>query len=330
MSPPQISIITPSYNQAEFLEDTIRSVLAQNVPDMEYFIVDGGSTDGSMDIIRKYQDHLAWWVSEPDSGQAEAINKGFARARGEFVAWLNSDDMYAPGALNQAIEVLQANPNVGLVFGNAVSFNQDGIPLNDMIFDDWNLADLMAFNIICQPAVVFRRDVLEKAGYLRLDLHYMLDHQLWLRMARLTMIKYVPALWAFARHHTLAKNVAQPAGFGREALEVLAWMETQEDMLAVIQQHPAEIYAGAFRFNARYLLDGGQAWPAFREYMRSFIRHPKTALTEWHRILFAFLSIFGLGGLGSVYYRWQEGRLPASIQELGVKNISSLYRETTL
>jgi len=326
-SSPTITIITPSYNQAEFLEYAIQSVLAQDVPDLEYIIVDGGSTDGSVDIIRKYEDRLAWWVSETDSGQAEAINKGFARARGEYIAWLNSDDMYAPGALNQALDVLRANPEVGLVFGKAVSFKEDGHPLNDMVFDDWEWKDLMAFNIICQPAVIFRKVVLEQAGYLHQNFHYMLDHHLWLRMAGLTKIKYVPRLWAFARHHTEAKNVAQPEGFGREALEVLTWMKTQPDMLAIIERDPAPIYAGAYRFNARYLLDGKQAWPALKAYLKSFLTHPQTALQEWHRILFAMLSLIGLGNLGDVYYRMQENRMPVLIQELGVENLDRIYEE---
>ncbi len=326
-SSPSITIITPSYNQAEFLEFAIRSVLAQEIPDLEYFIVDGRSTDGSVEIIQKFAHQLAWWISEPDSGQAEAINKGFARARGEFVAWLNSDDMYAPGMLNQAIEVLRAHPEVGLVFGNAVSINEDGLPLNEATFGDWTLKDLMAFNIIWQPAVVFRKSVLDQAGYLNPKYHYMLDHHLWLRMARHSTLKYVPHLWAFARHHSFAKNVAQPEGFGREALEVLEWMKTQPDLQAIIQQAPSSIQAGAYRFNARYLLDGGKGWPALKNYLKAFSLHPKTALKEWHRIVYAFLAMLGLGKLGDVYYSVQRKKIPESVRQFGVENINLLYEE---
>ncbi len=107
---PRVSIITPSYNQARFIEQTIQSVLSQDYPNLEYLIVDGGSSDGSLEIIRRYSSQLAWWVSEPDHGQTDAINKGFAHAHGEIFAWLNSDDTYLPGAVTHAVAALQAHP----------------------------------------------------------------------------------------------------------------------------------------------------------------------------------------------------------------------------
>ncbi|MBU0510402.1 MAG: glycosyltransferase [Chloroflexi bacterium] len=322
---PQVSIITPSYNQAEYLEQTIRSVLGQGYPNLEYIIVDGGSMDGSVEIIRKYADRLAWWVSEPDNGQADAINKGLRRATGEIVAWLNSDDLYAPGAVAQAAAEMERHPNVGLVYGNAVTFDQDGRPLNDLEFADWGLEGLVAFKIICQPAVFMRREVLEQAGYLNETYHFLLDHELWLRIATIAEIQHVHRVWAFARHHAAAKNVAQAAGFGAEAYRILDWMGTQPELAALVARNRRRVWSAAHRFNARYLLDGGQAWPALKAYLRALGTHPQTALTEWHRILFAALSIVGAGWLGDVYYRTQQSKLPTSMQVMGIDNLNALY-----
>lgn len=298
-----VSIITPSYNQAAFLEQTIQSVLGQEGVPVEYLIVDGGSTDGSVEIIRKHADQLAWWVSERDAGQAEAINKGLQLAKGEIVAWLNSDDLYAPGAIAQAAATFQANPEAGLVFGDAVTIDPAGRQIGRFVFGDWGLDELMGFRIICQPAVFMRRTTLEQAGYLDTSYHYLLDHQLWLRIARLSPICHVSQVWAQARHHPGAKNVAQPEGFSRETLRLLAWMETQPDLAPRLAAHRRRIEAGAYRLSARYLLDGGKPGDALQDYGRALVRNPGYALRHWHRMLYAVLSLLGGKKLASLYYR---------------------------
>jgi len=321
----KISIITPSYNQAPYLEQTIRSVLGQGFPDLEYWIVDGGSTDGSLEIIQKYADILSGWVSEPDNGQADAINKGFRQVTGEIVSWLNSDDVYPPGVLKEVAGFFHENPDIGMVYGNAVSFDQDGYPMNDLVFSDWGLEGLVSFNIICQPAVFMRKTVLEAAGYLDEEYHMLLDHHLWLRIAQITQITHMPKVWAFARHHSGAKNVAQAPRFGQEAYKVLAWMKTQPALLDIIQQNSNTVNAMVHRFNGRYLLDGGQGWPALKSYIRSMAADPGIALQEWHRILFAALTVIGLGRLGAVYYKVKKTRLPASLSALDIQNVNQLY-----
>jgi len=311
--PPQplVSIITPSYNQAAFLEQTIESVLNQDYPNIEYMIVDGGSTDGSLEIIQRYADRLAWWVSEPDSGQAEGINKGLQRAltaktssnnpaepghpeQASIVAWLNSDDIYLPGAISQAVAVFEANPELGLVFGDAITIDAHGKPLSRFAFEDWGLIDLVSFRIICQPAVFMRRSALEKAGLLEPSFHFMLDHHLWIRIARTGPIQHVPAIWAAARHHSAAKNVSQAAGFGRETLQILDWMKTQPDLAALIQKNRRRVLAGAYRLNGRYLLDDGLAGKALISYGRSLAYRPPFALKHWHRMLYALAALLKL------------------------------------
>ena len=295
-----VSIVTPSYNQAQYLEYAIQSVLAQDYPHIEYLVVDGGSSDGSLEVIRRYAGRLAWWVSEPDAGQAEAINKGFARARGEYIAWLNSDDLYLPGAISQAVAALDADPELGLVYGNALTIDAQGRFLNHLAFGEWGLADLMAFRIICQPAVFMRRSILEQAGFLDPAYHMMLDHHLWIRMAERSQVQYIGGVGGFAplaaaRHHPQAKNASQPEKFAQETLRVLDWIAVQPDLQRRIARSRRQVHGGAYRLAARYLLDGGAYSSALAAYSRAFFAWPGYTLKHWHRILYAGLCLVGLG-----------------------------------
>lgn len=292
VSQPRVTVITPSYNQAAFLEQTICSVLDQDYPNLEYFVVDGGSTDGSQAIIEKYASRIDWWVSETDMGQAEAINKGFARSTGEYVAWLNSDDLYQPGAIQAAVKTLQDHPEACMAYGDVLSIDAAGEPFNLMTYADWDLQDLMSFNIIGQSAVFMRRSDLLKAGFLDLSYRFMLDHHLWLRIAQHGKMIYVPETWAAARIHAKAKNVALGRGFGQESYQLAAWMPYQPGLAALYKKHRRRIWAGANRMNARYLLDGGEPWKALRAYFRSFMQYPPIALSEWRRIGYAVISLF--------------------------------------
>jgi len=294
---PLVSIITPSYNQAEYLEYSIQSVLAQEYPNLEYIIVDGGSKDGSVEIIQRYADRLSWWVSEPDNGQADAINKGFRRANGEVVAWLNSDDLYLPEAIPEAVAALQADLDFGMVFGDALTIDPQGKPINKLVFGNWGISELMRFRIICQPAVFMRRPVLVQAGYLDENFHYMLDHHLWLRIAIGNQIKYLPKLWAAARHHPEAKNVSLAPKFSLETYRVLEWMKTQPDFGALVNADQRRVWGGAHRLAARYYLDGGKNWSALNTYGKALINWPSYTLKHWHRIAFAAANLVGMGNL---------------------------------
>jgi glycosyltransferase involved in cell wall biosynthesis len=178
---PRISIVTPSYNQGQFLEETIRSVLLQGYPNLEYIIVDGGSTDGSVDIIRKYEPWLAHWESEKDRGQSHAINKGFQRATGKIVAWLNSDDFYYPSALSHAAEQFRQNPAAGLVYGNCDLVDEGGAFLR-VKGGSWDYERLLGQVYFGQPATFINPLGLSDAGDLDESLHIPLDWDLWLRI----------------------------------------------------------------------------------------------------------------------------------------------------
>ena len=300
---PTVSIVTPSFNQARFLEQTIRSVLEQDYPWLEYFVIDGGSTDSSVEIIKKYESKLAGWVSEKDKGQADAINKGLCQAHGEIVAWLNSDDYYLPGAIQRAVETFRQQPDAGLVYGNVISVDENSKTFNLQTFKLLNLVDLMSFQIISQPAVFIRRAVLEQAGPLDPSFHMLLDHHLWLRMARIAPMVYIPETLAAARYHAKAKNLTNTADFGREAFRIVDWMESAPEFSSVFRQNKARILGGAHRLDAFYLLDGRQYGAALSAYGRAFRFNPPVVLKEWHRVLYAGLALLGLARLRSIYTR---------------------------
>ena len=297
----KVSIVTPSFNQARYLEQTICSVLGQGYAPLEYFVIDGGSNDGSGAIIQQYAGQLTGWVSENDKGQADAINKGLRQTGGEIVAWLNSDDTYMPGAIARAVETFQQHPEAGLVYGDVLSVDAESRPFNLQTFQPFTLNDLMAFRIISQPAVFMRRSVLEQAGLLDESYHLLLDHQLWLRMARLAPMVYVHETWAAARYHAEAKNLARTAEFGREASRLVDWMQAAPAFADDFKRNEKRIRGGAQRLDAFYLLDGGNYAAALKTYTKAFTNSPAVVLREIHRIIFAILGLLGLGRLRNVY-----------------------------
>lgn len=305
---PRISIITPSFNQAQYLEKTILSVLGQNYPNLEYMIVDGGSTDGSVDIIRKYSSCLSWWVSETDHGQAEAINKGFSRVTGDLVAWLNSDDMYLKGTLQAVVQAFEENPQCGMVYGDVLSLDGEDHPINVQRFGPRSLEELMSFQIIGQPSVFMRRSILEKAGYLDPQFHFLLDHHLWLRTAHAAPLYSSGQVWSAARFHADAKNIAQARRFGEEAFRMIEWMRTTPDFSQLLAGHQAKIWGGAHWLNAYYLSVGGASAAALYAYSRAFVKDPLRVMKDWKRVLFTKASLFGLGRLEAAFVQKRRQR----------------------
>jgi len=204
----RVSIVTPSFNQAPFLEATIRSVLEQDYPEIEYFLIDGGSTDGSLEIIRRYADRLAGWVSEPDAGQTDAINKGFARATGDVLAWLNSDDTYEPGAVRQAVELLTQNPQVSMVYGDCNYIDEYGRVIGRFPAAQTDYRRLrQGYVHIPQQASFFRADLVRQVGKLDPSFYFAMDYDLWVRLAKIAEPLYVRRLWANFRLHSGGKTI---------------------------------------------------------------------------------------------------------------------------
>lgn len=209
-TPSLVSIVTPSFNQARFLEATIQSVLSQDYPQIEYMIVDGGSSDGSVEIIRRYQDRLAWWVSEPDRGQTDAINKGYARARGGILAWINSDDTYQPGAVSEAVTFLETHPEVGMVYGDANLMDEQGQFLERFPARQTDYRRLRRGYVhIPQQSAFFRAALWDQVGPLDPSFYFAMDYDLWVRLAKISTLKYYPRLWANFRLHGQGKSVAR-------------------------------------------------------------------------------------------------------------------------
>jgi GT2 family glycosyltransferase len=291
---PLISIVIPSYNQAAFLERTIKSAFEQDYPYLEHILVDGASTDNSVEIIKKYSDQFAWWVSEKDNGQGDAINKGMAHAKGEIVAWLNSDDCYLPAAISAAVEAFEANPDAVMVYGDMLAIDENEFVTNTFRYHQLTLEDLLCFQIIGQPAVFMRREVFEQVNGLDLNFHFLLDHHLWIRIAAQGKIVHVPQTWSAARYHSEAKNRAQASQFGREAFQILDWAASDENFAPILARVARRARASAYRVDARYLLDSGQPAQALAAWTRALTTHPATALARINILVSALLMLVGL------------------------------------
>jgi glycosyltransferase involved in cell wall biosynthesis len=211
MRSPKISVITPSYNQAQYIEATINSVLGQGYPALEYLVVDGGSTDGTLDILSRYEERLNW-LSEPDEGQAQAINKGFKRSTGEIITWLNSDDLQLPETLHRVAEFFNQHPEVNVIYGDYHLVNSEGqvVLKKQEIPFDYNIL-LYGLDYISQPTTFFRRSIFDQLGYLDEGLHFGLDWEYWLRIAsRGGRFAHIPHYLAATRWHTEAKTLVAP------------------------------------------------------------------------------------------------------------------------
>ncbi len=219
---PLVTVVTPSYNQGRFIAATIESVLSQDYPNVEYLIVDGASTDDTADVVARYADRLTF-VSEPDRGQSDAINKGFRRARGPYVAWLNSDDIFLPGAITAAVAALRAHSEAGAIYGEGFQIDEAGNVLSRFAvtqrFDLWKLLNLSDY--ILQQTVFFRRSVFDDVGWLDESLNYGMDWDILMRIGLRYPLVYIPHEMGAIREYPAAKSFA---GGSKRASELAAIM----------------------------------------------------------------------------------------------------------
>jgi glycosyltransferase involved in cell wall biosynthesis len=218
---PLVSIVTPSYNQAAFVEQTLESVLSQDDVPVEYLVIDGGSTDGTAALLARYGPRLAYWVSERDAGQAQAINKGLRRAKGEIVAYLNSDDLYLPGALRQVAGLFAARPDVDLVYGDCQVIDDQGQVLGLLPRHPFDLQRLIQrAEFIPQPAAFWRRRLHDRLGYFDEGLHFAMDYDFFVRAGRAGRVEVLPVPLAAFRLHGGSKTIAREDRHWRECLAV--------------------------------------------------------------------------------------------------------------
>ncbi len=218
---PLVSIVTPSFNSAPFLRECIESVLAQDYPNIEYIVMDGGSTDETPAILERYRDRIARVHSAPDFGQAQAINRGLASAGGEIIAFLNADDAYLPQAVERVVRAFAAHPEAAAVYGNAYHVAADGAQIAPYETRDFDREALKRSCFICQPAAFVRREAFERAGAMNPALHYVLDYDLWLRLAAFGAFVRIEPFLANSRVHAGSKSVSNRSAFYREVFSML-------------------------------------------------------------------------------------------------------------
>jgi len=230
----KVSIVTPSFNQAQFLEETILSVLNQSYQNIEYIIIDGGSSDGSIDIIKKYADRLTYWVSEKDEGQAHAINKGFEKCSGEIFAYLNSDDLLEQDAVEKMVNAFKQFPADAIIYGKCTDINEQSKPLKDAVGRQIDFTEMLKYKMlpkIHQPACFFNRTFLSRVPLFREDLHYAFDYEFILSLMKRGNVRFIEDNIARFRYHNNSKTVSKTKDMYLEKMRVQRLYGSQYKLL---------------------------------------------------------------------------------------------------
>ena len=274
---PLVSIVTPSFNQGEFIEATIQSVLAQDYPNIEYIVIDGASTDATVNVLQRYAEKISW-ISEPDRGQSDAINKGFLRARGDILAWMCSDDLYEPDTVSQVIEHFRQHGTTDMVYGECQYIDSQGQPIGKYPSSEFDISSLLPFCFIPQPTVFMRRSLLDCVGMVDADLQYAMDLDLWARVAMSGRIDFMPQVLARYRLHDGTKTVSSSSAVEREGIRVrerylgdpnfrkcLGASSRRVAGIVYLKAAAFHFYEGDFAKTCRYMIKAAAAHPANRE-----------------------------------------------------------------
>jgi glycosyltransferase involved in cell wall biosynthesis len=285
---PRISIVTPSFNQGDTIEETILSIINQGYPNLEYIIMDGGSTDKSVEIIKKYEPWLTFWVSETDLGQSHAINKGWQRCTGEIFTWLNSDDYLEDGTLHRVASIYcQVQPNpVGLIYGRAnwIDAYRDllfsvGEPF-DLDFCLKNLIDPMP-----QPSVFISKKSLQMAGFLDENLHYAMDYDLFLRINMAIPPIFINEIWSYARYTPDTKTSRYPLGFVKDYFKILEKIFSCPVNKEKYKKLKGPAYASAYLRSARLHFKTGKIFKIIYDLARALVTSPGFMIKKVIKIL---------------------------------------------
>jgi GT2 family glycosyltransferase len=293
---PLVSLVTPSFNQAPFLEACILSVINQDYPNLEYWVYDGGSTDSSPDIIQKYSRNLAGWQSRSDAGQADAINQAWRKSRGKYVGWLNSDDMLMPDSLHTSVSYLERNPDVDLVYGDLLRVDQEGQPLEQYEYAPFDLKNmLLQQQSIPQPGTLIRRDVFQEVGVLDQELHYLMDLEYWLRLGLAgKQIGYLSKTLAIFRIHDESKTQAGSARAVEERSLVADRVLRHPNCPSEIKRSESMIHFNVSMASSRTWLKQGRFGRAIGTILQALVKHPLGLLKPgvYYTLLVSILGAF--------------------------------------
>lgn len=286
---PKVTIVTPSFNQGQYLEETIRSVLLQGYPNLEYIVIDGGSTDNSVAIIRKYEPWLSFWVSEPDQGQADAINKGFAKSTGEFLGWINSDDYLYPGVIMRVIEAFRTDGGVDMIYGDVDYGWPEKNIVNRLFGEQIEFIEMLrTIRVpIPQQGSLWRRSVIDRVGNLDARWQVVLDQEFFTRVAEKCRIRYLPIVMGFFRLHENSKSISQNRRWLSELPQMYREFFERHELQEAIKKLRDETMGAVFLTCTSIALRCGEKKLAMEYFTRAFRTDPLVLFRRYIRVKLA-------------------------------------------